>query len=49
MMRSARKCIQPVEEHEEAGKNMKDGVFSAFQKENWEISLGNRAGGVRTG
>lgn len=49
VMRSARECIQPVQEHEEAGKNMKDEVFSAFQKENWEISVGNRAGGVRTG
>lgn len=48
-MMSARERIQPVQEHEEAGKNVKDEVFSAFQKEKWEIGLGNRAGGVRTG
>lgn len=47
MMRSAREYIQSVQEHAEAGKNVKDKVFSAFQKENWEIGLENREGSVR--
>lgn len=47
-MRSARAKVWPVQcsgeqEHEEAGQNMKDEVFSVFQKENGEIGLENRA------
>lgn len=47
-MRSARAKVRPVQcsgeqEHEEAGQNTKDEVFSVFQKENGEIGLENRA------
>lgn len=51
-MRSARAKVRPVQcsgeqEHEEAGQNTKDEVFSVFQKENGEIGLENRAKRLR--